>query len=530
METIAKAMPQLEVLKLHVLANFKRNRFVEFINQVEGLERFTHLRELHLDSRDVTTFYQTAFAKKGAEQAVIEKLSRDCETLRVIIMPPYRPWIMQPDGNWNALSGQELSDYIHFMRDMEDMGPEIAVSVGLPPEASGSSHLPTDINWAIHSPLEIPSPVDLHEEEWHELSDAESMSSSLSDGSANLLNDTPTALDTCTLAAKDQASSGSEHQYAAREIVRLLALHGCENLTDHIDEESFIDFPITGGAFGDVYRGSLRGGLKVAVKTPRILLHTLSENPEFLKDVAREIHTWKKCDHPHVLHFLGLVVFRGRIGMVAPWMDYGNLTSYLRRTMSVDRCKLCTEVCEGVAYLHTIGIVHGDLKGENILISSEGAAVVSDFGGSLLKNRSLKIMPLEKGLSLTSRWAAPELFEADDEDPANTKGSDIYALGMTILEAISGRPPWYWITRDVSIIRQVCSPRNRHKRPVDEIPVGSRDGDKLWNLLVSCWSFEPNARPTALEVGDIMMHITPGGLKVYPPPIVGGRCALFNGL
>ncbi|KAL5633716.1 hypothetical protein ACGC1H_005807 [Rhizoctonia solani] len=528
MEVIAKAMPQIEVLKLHVLASFKRDRFVEFINQVEGLEHFIHLRELHLNSRDVTAFHPTAFSKKGAERTVVEKLSQECKTLRVITMPPYRPWIMQPDGNWNVLSGQELSDHIRIVRELENTSAEIAVSVGLRLEASGPPNLPsTDINWDIHPPQEIRSPIDLFEEESHELSNAESMSGSSSDDSANLPNDNSTTLHTSTLMAEDQKSSDSEHQNAARETVRLLALHGCENLTDHIDEESFIDFPITGGAFGDVYHGNLRGGLQVAVKTPRILLHTLGENPEFLKDIAREIHTWKKCDHPHVLHFLGLVVFRGRIGMVAPWMNHGNLPNYLRKTMSVDRCKLCTEVCEGVAYLHAIGIVHGDLKGENVLISSEGAAVVSDFGGSLLKNRSLKIMPLEKGLSLTSRWAAPELFEADDEDPVNTKGSDIYALGMVRNEAISGRLPWYWITRDVSIIRQVCSPTNRHKRPVDETPANSRDGDKLWNLLVSCWSFESNARPTALEVGDIVRNITPEGLKAYPPPTMGGRCALF---
>ncbi|CAE6472656.1 unnamed protein product [Rhizoctonia solani] len=116
MEVIAKAMPQLEVLKLHVLANFKRNRFAEFINQVEGLEHFTNLRELHLNSRDVTVFHRTAFAKKGAERAVIENLSQDCKTLRVITMPPYRRWVMQPDGNWNVLSGQELNDHISFVK------------------------------------------------------------------------------------------------------------------------------------------------------------------------------------------------------------------------------------------------------------------------------------------------------------------------------------------------------------------------------------------------------------------------------
>ncbi|KAG8735995.1 hypothetical protein FRC10_009933 [Ceratobasidium sp. 414] len=117
MEVIAKALPQLEVLKLHVLANFKRDRFMSFINQVEGLEHFTKLRELHLNSRDVTVLHRTAFRKKGAEFETVLRLGTQCSTLRVITMPPYRRWVRnQEDGTWNVLSGQELHEHINFVK------------------------------------------------------------------------------------------------------------------------------------------------------------------------------------------------------------------------------------------------------------------------------------------------------------------------------------------------------------------------------------------------------------------------------
>ncbi|ELU36965.1 F-box-like domain-containing protein [Rhizoctonia solani AG-1 IA] len=129
MEVIAKAMPQLEVLKLHVLANFKRDRFVaNVVTKVEGLEHFTDLRELHLNSRDVTVFHRTAFAKKGAEQEVVEKLAQQCKTLRVITMPPYRRWVMQPDGNWDVLSGQELNEHISFVKAQLELGGGVRIS------------------------------------------------------------------------------------------------------------------------------------------------------------------------------------------------------------------------------------------------------------------------------------------------------------------------------------------------------------------------------------------------------------------
>lgn len=116
MEVIAKALPQLEILKLHVLANFKRDRFVEFINQIEGLEHFTNLRELHLNSRDVTVLHRTAFKKKNAEAEAVTRLGEQCKTLRVITMPPYRRWVAQEDGTWNVLSGQELHEHINFVK------------------------------------------------------------------------------------------------------------------------------------------------------------------------------------------------------------------------------------------------------------------------------------------------------------------------------------------------------------------------------------------------------------------------------
>ncbi|KAL5633729.1 hypothetical protein ACGC1H_005812 [Rhizoctonia solani] len=265
------------------------------------------------------------------------------------------------------------------------------------------------------------------QEESLELSDVESVLSSSSGASFSGTNKNGLSLSNSN--ANGPGLLGPESRMMARKILKQLATHGCENLTDHIDWDSFSAFPFCQGGFGDVYRGKLLSGLQVAVKNPHVSLNILEENPDYLTDVAREIHSWKKCDHPNVLHFLGLAEFRGQIGMVAPWMEKGSLPYYLEKTFDADRCKLCAQICEGTAYLHEIGIVHGDLKGENVLISSEGVAVVTDLGASLLKNRSLKIVPLERGLCFSIRWAAPELLDGDQEG-VNTKESDVYALGM----------------------------------------------------------------------------------------------------
>ncbi|KAF8751207.1 Egl-10, and Pleckstrin (DEP) [Rhizoctonia solani] len=322
-----------------------------------------------------------------------------------------------------------------------------------------------------------------------------------------------------------------------REIIRHLARHGCENITAHVDTKSFSDHPFATGGFGNIFAGSLHGGLRVAIKTHQVSQSLLEESSNILVDVAREIHTWSKCDHPNVLHFLGLAEFRGQIAMVAPWMDNGTLPRYLKNSPSTDRCRLCTQICDGVAYLHQIGIIHGDLKGASTYEGNtrDGVAVVCDFGGSLLKNRSLNIVRREKG-TLTYRWAAPELLYGSNSDdsesagtasqsnqttggcPWNSKASDIYALGMTILEVISGRFPWHWIKNEMAVVLHVCKRGSQHKRSKN-IPQNSRDGDKLWSLLTICWSFEPEARPTAVEIGAIVRTVTSEGL--LPQPLCG---------
>ncbi|QRW21103.1 Tyrosine kinase domain-containing protein [Rhizoctonia solani] len=234
----------------------------------------------------------------------------------------------------------------------------------------------------------------------------------------------------------------------ASEFMRLFIRYGPQLQSSPSNEYSTGSNAVQGG-FGNIFAGSLHGGLRVAIKTHQVSQSLLEENPNILMDVAREIHTWSKCDHPNVLHFLGLAEFRGQIAMVAPWMDNGTLPRYLKNSPSTDRCRLCTQICDGVAYLHQIGIIHGDLKGASTYEGNtrDGVAVVCDFGGSLLKNRSLNIVRREKG-TLTYRWAAPEVLYGSNSDdsesagtasqsnqttggcPWNSKASDIYALGM----------------------------------------------------------------------------------------------------
>ncbi|KAF8594766.1 kinase-like protein [Ceratobasidium sp. AG-I] len=310
------------------------------------------------------------------------------------------------------------------------------------------------------------------------------------------------------------------------EVIACLADHGCENLTDVLDTHSCSEFPVSGGGFGDVYRGKLSDGCAIAIKTMRLEINS-HEQRKHLKDAAREMHTWSKCGHPNVLKLLGLVEFRNQIGMVSLWMDNGALPFYLRKNPDADRCEMADQICQGLSYLHSRTIIHGDLKGMNIFVSDQGTPVLADFGNAVLQECSLKFTTTATKSSISSRWAAPEMFE---DSCKYTIPADVYALGMTILETLTGEVPFSEKQNERAVMLAVAV-RNEHpKRPGNYIPENSRDGNTLWSLLTTCWAYEPDARPSADEVGTSMKLITREGLTVRQDlaPVDSGTAGCDN--
>ncbi|KAG9097844.1 hypothetical protein FRC07_010726 [Ceratobasidium sp. 392] len=90
--------------------------------------------------------------------------------------------------------------------------------------------------------------------------------------------------------------------------------------------------------------------------------------------------------------------------------------------------------------------------------------------------------------------------------------ADVWALGMTILESITGTAPYDNLARDVAVVLRIVS-RGLPLRPNKYIPPDNVIGDQIWSLLLSCWASEPSERPTATYVRDclkdIVTHATP---------------------
>ncbi|QRV92093.1 Tyrosine-protein kinase [Ceratobasidium sp. AG-Ba] len=263
----------------------------------------------------------------------------------------------------------------------------------------------------------------------------------------------------------------------AAMIVDRLVDSGCIDITSHLDLKLCDNFPVYRGECCDVYRGVLKGGRKVAIKCSRVFF-----NPEqdgvLLKNIARELYAWSKLNHPNILELTGLSNFRGALAIVTPWMENGTLSNYMLKEQ-VNAYQLCVQIAAGLAHVHRANIVHGDIKGSNVVISASGVAKLIDFGNTVIKNYAVQFTSTSTpNPKMTIRWAAPELIRGESKQ---TKQSDVYALGM-LDEGV------YWA---------VGLDGRTPGRPKELNQMESVRAKLLWKMMVRCWDHQASKRPTS---------------------------------
>ncbi|CAE6434573.1 unnamed protein product [Rhizoctonia solani] len=293
------------------------------------------------------------------------------------------------------------------------------------------------------------------------------------------------------------------------DIVTILTSHGCADLTSALDESACSKYPIANGGFGDVFHGQLVDGMAVAIKTIRAYYDQDQMARMYHKRAAKEIYTWSKCKHPNVVELIGSAVFHDCLAMISRWEENGNLLNYLSNHPSADRCVLSTSICAGLAYLHENDIVHGDLKGANILIAADGRPMLMDFGNASLLGATLQFTQTNKGPSFSLRWTAPEILQGTS---SHTVEADVYSLGMTILEVFTSKIPFADKSHK-SLVAHIVLSKRTPTRPETIIPSRSINGNTLWDILTRCWALDPKDRPSARVVWDKMKPITPETLK-----------------
>ncbi|KAK7027404.1 Rho guanine nucleotide exchange factor [Paramarasmius palmivorus] len=250
-------------------------------------------------------------------------------------------------------------------------------------------------------------------------------------------------------------------------------------------------YPVASGSFGNIWKGQIgeAGDQLVCLKEAKV--YSKSDMNHLLKEYLREAIIWRQLRHPNLLPCLGLYYLdedSQPICLVSPWMENGDLNEFLRNQLpeTNDRIQFMHDITNGLSHLHALKIVHGDLKGVNVLITPSRRACIADFGLSRVADSRIFKSTNATRASGTPGFIAPEIYNGE----TSTVQSDIYSVGCVYYEIITGCPPFHNL-RDVAVMSAVM---------LGKRPPRNNISDDLWSLMDDCWNHNPPSRPTAADL------------------------------
>ncbi|KAF9644877.1 kinase-like protein, partial [Thelephora ganbajun] len=243
---------------------------------------------------------------------------------------------------------------------------------------------------------------------------------------------------------------------------------------------------IASGGFSNVHQAEF-DGKKVCIKVLRLYAQDTSDFTK--KTFYREVVVWKRLQHPNIVPFLGVPAREPPpLEIICDWMENSRVTEYVRANPKVDCTNLLWDVVDGLHYLHSCNVIHGNLKGANILIDKDGHARLADFGlTSIIRGEDSTRSPQDSNTNNTTTWAAPEILK----EGSVSKEGDVFTFAMVTVEIFTGHAPF--VKNYQSAIFDIISGK-RPQRP------HKLHHDGLWQLVQRCWNEQPGERPTSSQL------------------------------
>ena len=249
---------------------------------------------------------------------------------------------------------------------------------------------------------------------------------------------------------------------------------------------------IGAGGMADVYKAmDHKLNRFVAVK---VLKKQYKEDENFVRKFRSEAQAAAGLMHPNIVNVYDVGEDRGLNYMVMELVEGITLKEYIERKGRLshkETISIAIQMCSGIGAAHASGIIHRDIKPQNIIISKDGKVKVTDFGIA----KATTSQTVSTSAMGSVHYVSPEQARGGYCD----EKSDIYSLGITLFEMLTGRVPFNGDTTVAIAIKQIQDPMPSPREFVPEVPVS------VERIVLKCTQKSPDRRYQ--NMGDMIRDL-----------------------